>query len=113
MIGGYKLNLTIEDWWIIFHQSCDPMSLIESVQRAMPEHYKLYNSELYFSNMLLTDYRLSDKTYKVILHVNNMFAMVVNYTVRPFLLKEMINIFYLIRFKILFENFRLNVLKIE
>jgi len=46
-------------------------SLIEFVKRTYPAHYALYNTELYFSNMLLTDLSLCNRSFQVVAYVSN------------------------------------------
>eukprot|EP01080_Neovahlkampfia_damariscottae_P007424 gene7424-11747_t len=83
-------------------------SFVEAVRLTYPEHYKLFNTELYFSNMLMTDLGLADKAYKVVCYMKDAFSLTVTYKVKPFIVKNMLKLYWLIRFKILFENFRLH-----
>jgi hypothetical protein len=83
-------------------------SFVEAVKQTFPAHYQLYNTELYFSNMLMTDLGLKDKAYKIVCYMKDAFAITVTYNVKPFIVKNMAKLYWLIRFKILFENFRLH-----
>jgi hypothetical protein len=44
---------------------------LNSIKNTYPKHYQLYNKELYFSNMLLTDLGLKDKVFKLIFFIPN------------------------------------------
>ncbi len=47
------------------------LSFIQVLRRTYPAHYALFNNEIYFSNMLIADWRLRDRTYKILLYVSN------------------------------------------
>lgn len=47
------------------------LSFIEIVKKTYPQHYALFNSELFFSNMLLTDLGLREKAYKIVCYATN------------------------------------------
>ena len=48
-----------------------PLTFVDSVRKHYPAHYAAYNSEIYFSNMLMTDLRLADRRYRITCYVNN------------------------------------------
>lgn len=47
------------------------MQFVDLVKRTYPAHYALYNTELYFSNMLMADLGLRDQAFKVVAYVAN------------------------------------------
>lgn len=84
------------------------LSFIQAVQSTYPAHYTLFNNELHFSNMLLADDRLKNRTIKVLFRVSDWITITVKYHVRPFLMRHMAKLYWLIRYKILLDNFRLH-----
>ena len=102
-------------------------SFINTIRETFPAHYSLFNAEIYFSNMLLSDFtfhappsRLSPHvgssllttrpslTYQVVAYVVDLLSVTLRYRVSPFLSKQMANLIWLIRYKILFDNLRLH-----
>ncbi|KAG2379261.1 hypothetical protein C9374_007400 [Naegleria lovaniensis] len=102
-------------------------SFIGAVRETFPAHYSLFNAEIYFSNMLLSDLMSnssssnhpsnsillstqSSLTYRVVAYVANLFTVTLKDRVSPFITKQMANLVWLIRYKILFDNLKLNTI---
>ncbi|KAF0979293.1 hypothetical protein FDP41_001636 [Naegleria fowleri] len=102
-------------------------SFISAVRETFPAHYSLFNAEIYFSNMLLSDLMTnssagnhpsssillstrSSLTYQVVAYVANLFTVTLKDRVSPFITKQMNNLIWLIRYKILFDNLKLNTI---
>ncbi len=84
------------------------LSFIQAVRSTFPAHYALFNSELHFSNMLLADDRLKNRSVKILFQVSDWITVTVKYHVRPFIVRHMAKLYWLIRYKLLLDNFRLH-----
>ncbi len=84
------------------------LSFIQAVRSTFPAHYALFNSELHFSNMLLADDRLKSRSVKILFQVSDWITVTLKYHVRPFIVRHMAKLYWLIRYKLLLDNFRLH-----
>jgi hypothetical protein len=53
------------------YKASPELNFLQAIRQTYPAHYTLFNNELYFSNMLITDWRLRDRAYQIVIHVAN------------------------------------------